>query len=266
MTSTRYGYRNLKKAFIQNSRHSKWNKAVRREIIDRFEAIDKNIINGTAPTEVLFMAEALLNIKATGSIVECGCWAGSSTAKLSILAKLLGKKMFVFDSFEGLPNISFQDGTDLHTRQRTKFFIPWRSGEMSAGLGQVKRNLKKYGEISVVTFHKGWFKDTLLKKNLPDKIAFAFTDVDIVSSVKKCITAIWPRISERGVYFSHDVAFIKSLQALLNEKLWKDVLKEFPPILFGAGFGMSDSSNHLGFFVKGKSVHPEYIKSLTVYK
>jgi len=92
------------------------------------------------------------------------------------------------------------------------------------------------------------------------------TDVDIASSAKECLVAIWPLISDEGVYFSHDVAYIKVLQAILDENLWRDIFKEFPPILFGAGYGLGDSSPHLGFMVKGKSVTAEYINSFTIEK
>ena len=42
-------------------------------------------------------------MEAAGDVVECGCYACASSAKLSIIAKLLRKKLVVFDSFEGLP-------------------------------------------------------------------------------------------------------------------------------------------------------------------
>jgi len=155
--------------------------------------------------------------------------------------------------------------TDRHARRNSRWFSGWNEGKYSASLEVVKSNVEKYGEISVCAFHRGWFCHTLSDRCLPNEICFAFTDVDVVSSARECLTAIWPRITEGGVYFSHDIAYIKVLQAVLDEKLWKEVFKEFPPILFGAGYGLGDFSPHLGFMVKGKST-PEYIKSLAIEK
>lgn len=70
---------------------------------------------------------------------------------------------------------------------------------------------------------------------------------------------------ENAVYFSHDVSYIKALEAISDADLWHDVLRECRPIVFGAGYGMGDGSPELGFFLKG-SAPPEYINSLTLSK
>ena len=82
----------------------------------------------------------------------------------------------------------------------------------------------------------------------------AFTDVDLPSSARQCLENIWPRLSERGAYFSHDVGFIKVLQELTGEALWRDVLHEPVPIIYGAGYGLGDTSRMLGFMVKGRDL------------
>lgn len=59
----------------------------------------------------LFMATKILNLPPDrpGVLVECGCFKGASTANLSIVAKLVGRKLHVFDSFEGLPEPDAED-------------------------------------------------------------------------------------------------------------------------------------------------------------
>jgi O-methyltransferase len=257
-------YDTLKRRFVENGHVSKWDARVRESIVARFEEIHRAVPKFTKPMDGLVMAEALLSMEADGAIVECGCYAGSSTAKLSVVAKIIGKPLYVFDSFEGLPTTTEADGTDFHSRldQKSK----WVPGTYGIGLAGVKANVERYGEPSVCTYHKGWFSDTLTPENLPEKIAFAFTDVDLASSARDCIRAIWPRLSQKGVYFSHDVAFIKVLQALLDERLWRDELGEFPPILFGAGYGIRDAAPHLGYMVKGSTLPPEYLNKLTLEK
>ena len=55
------------------------------------------------------------------------------------------------------------------------------------------------------------------------------------------------------------------LQAFHDTDLWTEAFGDAPPIFFGAGFGMCDSSPHLGFAVKGRPT-ADYIKSLTYRK
>ena len=198
---------------------------------------------------MLHIANSLLSIDLEGDLVECGCNQGNSTAKLSILAKLLGKKLYIFDSFEGLPETKDNTINDFHVRQKTKRY--WQKGLYCGELDVVKRNIEKYGEINSCIFKKGWFGDTLVKDNLPNKICLSFSDCDLAQSAFDCLINLWPLTVHRGLFYSHDVAFQKVLEILYSENTWKNHLNEFPPVLYGAGYGVSDSSPHLGFMVKG---------------
>ena len=104
--------------------------------------------------------------------------------------------------------------------------------------------MEKYGEISRCRFVQGWFKDSLTAENLPERIAFVFTDVDIPSSSFDCFVALWPRLVDFGVYATHDAAYIKVLQKFYDSELWIKQFKAIPPILFGAGYGICNDSPH----------------------
>ena len=259
-------YHRLRDLFVSNGDETQYDRTIRKEIVRRFERIDREMDIVITPTDGLFLAEALLSLDCEGDMVECGCYAGGSTAKVSILAGIVGRKLYVFDSFEGLPEAAPDELQDYHVRRSRAWMIAWTKGRYTAGLDRVRANVGKWGDISVCDFVKGWFDDTLKPENLPGKIAFVLTDVDVPSSVKQCLVSLWPLMSEKGAYFSHDIAFIKALQVLTDEYLWAEVLREPRPILFGAGFGLCDASPHLGFLVKGTQVAPEYMKSLTISK
>jgi O-methyltransferase len=252
--------------FLSNGKGSKYGESVRASIIKRFRRIDKVMDIRTTPTDGLFLAEALLSLECLGAVVECGCFNGGSTAKLSIVAAITGRKMFVFDSFEGLPEADSYNTFDLHARRSVAWTKRnhWQAGRYAARLDAVKTNIDRHGEPSVCTFIKGWFNETL-GAGLPQQVSLAFTDVDLASSAQECLVRIWPRLSEGGIFFSHDIAYLKVLQAFNDEGLWRETFSEHPPIFFGAGFGMCDSSPHLGFAVKGR-VTADYIKSLTCDK
>ncbi len=156
------------------------------------------------------------------------------------------------------------DLKDHHCRQSDSWVTDWTAGRYAAGLEKVQSNIRNYGEIEVCSFVRGWFSETLVDANLPPQISFAFADVDLATSARDCFVALWPRLSEGGIYVTHDTAYIKVLQELYSPDLWREKFKSTPPILFGAGYGLSDSSPHLGYMVKGQGLSSEYLKSLTV--
>lgn len=205
-------------------------------------------------------------MQADGSIIECGCYAGGSSAKLSIIAKLLNRELIVFDSFEGLPVVEQYYLRDQHCRRSNDWVTDWTKGRYAARLDEVQSNINRYGEPSICRLVKGWFNETLTNDNLPENVSFAFADVDLANSARDCFTAIWPLLSVRGIYVTHDTAYIKVLQELYNPELWKKQLKSIPPILFGAGYGLCNDSPHIGYMVKGESLSSEYLKSLTIDK
>jgi O-methyltransferase len=257
-------YLQLRAAFIENGARSRYDRTQRSRLVDSFERIDREVRAFTTSTDGLFLAEAVLSLETEGDLVECGCFQGSSTAKLSLLAEVVGRRLLVFDSFAGLPQTSGGESTDHDLRQAQT--PRWRSGRYAGALDVVKSNVDRLGALSVCSFHPGWFADSLTGANLPRPVALAFTDVDIVASVQDCLTALWPRLSEGGVFFSHDVAFLKVLRLFSDTVFWREVLGASPPIVFGAGFGICDDSPHLGFCVKSRDLDPDYISRLLLYK
>ena len=259
-------YPYLKRCFIANGQNHQVDVEARTELIRKFELIDEDIDIASSPTDGLIMAEILLNIEASGSIVECGCFTGGSTAKLSLIAKELGTNLVVFDSFEGLPEVTNEFIRDHHCRRSENWITDWTAGRYEGRIELVQSNVEKYGDFSRTQLVKGWFNETLRSPNLPEEVIFAFCDVDLANSARDCLTGIWPHLSEKGVFTTHDTAYIKVLQEFYKPKLWREEFKAIPPILFGAGFGIYDSSPHLGYMVKGEDLSPEYLKSLTIDK
>ena len=259
-------YVRLREIFINNGNVSKVGVDQRAEIVRRFEAIDANVTIASQPVEGLALAEMALSLDCAGEMVECGCYAGGSTAKLSIVAAATGCQLRVYDSFEGLPEVDSENLRDLDARHTSEWSTDWTAGKYACRLEQVRESVRRFGEVELCTFVPGWFAETLTDETLPERVAMVFADVDIASSVRDCFVALWPRLSERGVFASHDVAFIKVMKVLYDPHMWTEVLKDFPPIFFGAGFGMGEVAPHLGFAVKGNAATATYIKSLTLEK
>ena len=79
-----------------------------------------------------------------GCIVECGTWKGGSAVNLSLVCKMTGRKLIIYDSFEGLP--------EGRTEDRQGFY---ETGDYRGPLEEVQANLKRFGSIEVCEFRKG---------------------------------------------------------------------------------------------------------------
>lgn len=152
------------------------------------------------PTELLFVCYLMLQYgvrdKIEGDIVEFGCYTGISTAKISMIAQLLDKQLYVFDSFEGLP-----DPTTYGTDKQKEIY---EKGMYISSLGTAKNNVKNFGCINSTRFVKGWFCDTLPNFRDIEKISYAFIDVDLNKSFEECMEFILPRLQKGSVIFSHE--------------------------------------------------------------
>ena len=152
----------------------------------------------------------------TGVIVEAGCFKGGSTAKLSIAAAEVGRRLVVFDSFEGLPeNDEPHDKTIFGEQAR------FAAGTYTGRLQEVSDNVARWGELDVCEMKAGWFDDTM--PTFREPVAVAFIDVDLASSTRTCLRYLYPLLVPGGVIFSHDGHLPLCLQVLRDRTFWDDV-------------------------------------------
>lgn len=257
--ATEYG--RLKEVFIENGKGNRYERSARQALVRQFELIDREVPIASSPVEGLALAEMVMQLNTQGDIVECGCYSGGSTAKLSLVAALTGRKVVVFDSFEGLPEVDEYNLDDRHARRGSGWTTPWSKGRYAARRDLVEANVRQFGAINVCSFIEGWFENTLTPSNLEFELGLAFVDVDIPSSARQCFDALWPRLFAKGVFVTHDTAYLKVLKEFMTSDAWDRGGN--PPLLIGAGFGLGDTAPHVGFMVKGE-IDPDYIKSLTL--
>lgn len=124
--------------------------------------------------------------KIKGNIAEIGVYRGGS-AKIICEAKE-DKSLHLFDTFEGIPELSKWDTGDYH------------KGELQASLKDVKSYLNKYRNVY---FYKGLFPSTA-KPIRNKKFSFVNIDVDIYESTLNCLKFFYTRMNPGGVIISHD--------------------------------------------------------------
>jgi len=136
-----------------------------------------------------------------GDFIEAGVWRGGATIFMNAILHAYnenGRKVWVADSFEGLPAPSPEkyplDKDDKHHE--------WESLKVS--IEEVKLNFEKYNLLDDnVVFLKGWFKDTLPKAPI-DKLAVIRLDGDIYESTWDSIVSLYPKLQPGGFVIIDD--------------------------------------------------------------
>jgi O-methyltransferase len=221
-------------------------------LIFRFRKNSRRIVTATNWLEHLRIASEILKIPASkkGDIIECGCFKGSSSTNLSIICDIVGRKLIICDSFEGLPDLD--DSDKVHYIIYNQQVREYEKGHFTGGIEEVKNNISKYGKISVCKFVKGYYKDTL--KHLDGSYILAFIDVDLYKSLEECLEYLWPRLTNGAYLFSHEAQDIPYISLFFDTRWWEKKLNCACPGFVGAGVGLPlgiGEGSNLGYAVKG---------------
>lgn len=232
--------------FVQRA-CSKDEKIFRRELIKKFSLIQKKISCAHSPYQFVLMAEYILNLKADGPIVQCGCYKGGSTAKLSLLAKKTHRHLYVCDSFKGLPIPKSKEELFLEGHGDSPNYA-FSVGEYQGSLHEVQENVRRYGCVENCIFIHGLFNESLAKLDI--KPAFVFIDVDFISSALDCLRHLWPKLVFYGYWFIHEAIFPRYIAGILDALWWHETLGEPPPVIIGGGSGLSPIAEGIAYFQK----------------
>ena len=217
----------------------------RLKLLRKIKANNRKIPTLTIWHQHVILAEAILNVPQNlkGDVVECGVFNGASTTTLSLVCSLVGRKLFVCDSFVGLP--SPEESERFAIVSGTKTYYQWRAGEYASegGLRAVQNTVSKFGSIEVCEFVSGYFSDTLNSLNT-DSIVLVFEDADMHSSVKDCIISLWPKLREGCKFYCHEPWSIAVVGLFYDKDLWNLSLGLNPPGFFGSGYGLSIGPVH----------------------
>ena len=147
-----------------------------------------------------------------GDVVECGAARGGSAALMALTLRQLKsqRKIWVFDTFEGLPAPTPQDPdfelADLFT------------GTCVGTLDEVRGLFKRLGVADNVAFVKGLFQETLPVTPV-STIAVLHIDGDWYESVKTCLECFYDKVVPGGVIQLDDYGYWEGARKAVREFL-----------------------------------------------
>jgi len=193
----------------------------------------------------LLMAAEILNVPpdTPGVLVECGCYKGGSTVNLSVVAAACGRKLHVFDSFEGLPEPDSVDAGHVVVTEHS--VSTYERGAYAGTLDEVTTNVRRFGALEACVFHRGYFSDTLAGFDEP--VAFAYLDVDLATSEKECLHRLWPLLVPGGFVFTDEAHHLEIAELFFDRQWWTSEFASPPPGLVGAGNGLGLFLHEGGF-------------------
>ena len=147
------------------------------------------------PSNISIVIDMLAQTKdVPGDVAECGVFQGASLAAMAAQLQALGsrKRLWAFDSFEGLPEAVPQDKASgqLHPKAARGTFSNTSLDVVRGKLAQIAYE----GEVKIVV---GWFERTLAQA--PGPFSLVFLDCDMYESYRTCLAHFWPRLSKGGV-------------------------------------------------------------------
>jgi O-methyltransferase len=155
--------------------------------------IEPSIINEDQIENLVFYLLDSIDNNIEGDVVEFGCYVGESSKYLTktLIELESEKKLYVYDSFEGLPPLSKWEENS-----------GWRAGTLKSSEEVLISNFEQ-NNLPLPIIHKDWFKNVPEDK-IPEKISFAFLDGDFYDSIYDSLNKVFDRVTDGGYICFHD--------------------------------------------------------------
>jgi hypothetical protein len=157
-----------------------------------------------------------------GDIVECGVWKGGSSMMAALSLKLKNRKLFLYDTFEGMNEPSENDKNMIGEDAAET----WDNRDKcDADIFEVKKNMAftNYPEDNI-RYIKGMVEETI-PANLPEKISILRLDTDWYESTLHELEHLYPLLTEGGVLIIDDYGHWQGAKKAVDEYISKNKLR-----------------------------------------
>ena len=148
-----------------------------------------------------------------GDLAETGAWRGGACIFMQgYLAawEMSGRKVWVADSFEGLPAPSLAQDSGFD-------FSAGKMPILAVSIDEVRDNFSRYGLLDEgVQFLKGWFSDTLPTAPI-EKLALLRLDGDLYESTMDALNALYRKVVPGGFVIVDDYGDFEPCRRAVHE-------------------------------------------------
>jgi O-methyltransferase len=220
---------------------------------------DNGMMTIEQEVNIFHLLSRVILLKISGAVVEFGCHEGLTTA---IMQKTLDglnskKRIYVYDSFEGLPKISKKDKSPV-----------CKEGALKTNEKNLIQTFSKL-KLKKPKINKYWFKD-IPKSKLPKNICFAHLDGDLYSSIKESLEKIYPILSKGAIVVIDDYYHPqkhKKIQEMLNSNRRNKFTKRkyipkdiFPGVKKACDEFFKDKKEKPDVLISGDQGHVYFVK------
>jgi hypothetical protein len=181
-------------------------------------------VSTDALVDVANLVRVILKQNIPGDFVECGVWKGGTAFLMAELLKQAGiedRKVWLFDSFDGMPQVEDIDGATAKAEANNP--NSFLSAEKSkASIDEVRRSANDLGLAPYIEFVQGWFAETLAPAcSRMGPVALLHIDCDWYSSVRCCLENLYDQVADGGFIFLDDYYHYDGCTIAIHEFLAK---------------------------------------------
>ena len=156
-----------------------------------------------------------------GAMVEFGCHGGRTAA---LLAALVDRPLYLYDSFQGLPERAPQDAGALDI---------FKAGTLAVVEQEVRDFFAKYPLLREPIIVPCWFSRVELDR-LPEQVCFAHLDGDLYTSIRDSLKVVYPRLVPGAVCVIDDYGWdgLSGVQIAVDEYM-ADKPEKVRPLVTG---------------------------------
>ena len=157
--------------------------------------------------------ETIIAERIPGDILEAGVWRGGASIYARGVLKAFGdngRKVYVADSFDGLPKPDQRYPADQGDQH-------WEIDFLKVSLDAVKANFSAYDLLDdQVVFVEGFFEDTLPSVPI-DSLAVLRLDGDMYSSTIQVLDCLYKKVSPGGFVIIDDYNALKNCREAVDD-------------------------------------------------
>jgi hypothetical protein len=180
------------------------------------------IVGDASLIDLARQVAAVLALGIPGDFVECGVFRGGASFLMADLLRQAGvrdRKVWLFDSFEGMPPAEEIDGSAARAWE-VDTGGEWYFNNVTASLEEVRQGAARLGLERYVEFVKGWFDQSLpAHRNRIGTIALLRLDCDWYASVRSCLDNLYDQVADGGFIVLDDYYTFEGCAIAIHEFL-----------------------------------------------